>query len=192
MYLESIKSKFKIIGYTLMALSFIYFSLASVFGHLMPELIYNNLTANRILPYFHFVFCLVLLLGASLINAITAEKRSLIVALSTLLLGLPYPIQGVYILIHSYRQPNFLFYDLFAVVILSALTYSLIQERKLYKFVGIILLVEWFFFDYWIALSGQYTLLGLSGMLTDMVSVLMVIYCILEIIMEKTFSKLAL
>lgn len=190
MYIESIKSR--IIGYSLIGLSFIYFSLEPVFSQLMPWLIYNNVASNRILPYFYAISCLVLLSGASIINYVINNKRSLVIVITTLTLGLPYPIQSMYSIRHPHIQPIYLFYDLFAVAILLALTYSLISERKLYKFIGIILLAEWFFFDYWIAKSGHYIFLGLSGVLTDMVAVLMVIYCILEIILEKTFTKVAL
>lgn len=186
MYIEPIKSKIRILGYALIGLSFIYFSLEPVFSQYMPGLLYDNAASNKVLPYCYFIFCLVLLAGSSLVNLKPNSKRSVAVVLATFLLGLPYPLQNMYNLSHPYNQPIYIFYDLFAMAILLALTYSLIHEKKAYKFIGILLLIEWFFFDYWIATSGQYIFLGLSGMLTDMVAVLMVIYCILEIILEKT------
>lgn len=192
MYIEPIKSKFRIIGYSLIALSFTYFSLEPVFNQLMLGLLYDNAVFNQILPYLYSIFYLSLLAGAGLINYKYNDKVSMTIVAATIALGLPYPIQNIYNLNHSYGQSTYVFYDLFAIAILLSMTFSLVYERKIYKFVGLILLIEWFFFDYWIASSGQYIFLGLSGLLTDMVAVLMVIYCILEIILEKTFTKVAL
>lgn len=189
MYIESTKTKLRSFGYGIIGICFIYFSLEPLFAHLQPALVYGSNGTNKILPYFSMFLYLMILTGAALINYHENSRLSHGVMLFTLLLGLPFPIHGLYSLTHPWVEYKFILHDMFAIAILFSLTFSLIYEKKIYKLIALIMFVEWFFLDYLVAMSGQYVFLGLSGLLTHMVSFLIVIYCVLEIILEKAFYR---
>lgn len=191
MYIESTKTKLRSVGYGLIGVCFIYFSLEPLFARLHPTLLYGSNGTNNILPYFLMFLYTLILTGAALINYHENSKLSLGFMVFTLLLGLPFPIQGLYSLSHPRTEYIPVLYDMFAIAILLSVIFSLIYERKAYKLIALMLFFEWFFFNYIVALSGQYFFLSLSSLLTHMVSFLIVIYCILEIIFEKSFKKIA-
>ncbi len=192
MYTESNKTKLRSIGYGIISICFIYFSLEPLFENLQSGLLYNSSGPNKIIPYFLMFLYIFILIGATLINYHKNRKLPLTVMAFTLLLGLPFPIHGLYSLSHPRAEYMPVLYELFATAILLAITFSLIYEKKVYKIIALLMFFEWLFLDYWIAMSGQYIFLGLSSVLTDMVSILIVIYCVLEIILEKTFSEIAI
>ena len=185
MYIESKSSKLRVVGYALIALSFLYFSLVPIFNQYVSELLSNPVTFNGILSYATYFAYLVLLTGALLINLNVLNHRSLGFMIIVSALGLPYPLLGLFHLLYQNMESLFIFYDSFAIAILFSMANLLFRERKVYRLIGILLLLEWFYFDYWIAKSGQYLFLGLSTTLTHLISLLMIIYCILEIDLEK-------
>lgn len=188
MYIESTKTKLRSFGY---GISFVYFSLEPLFAHLQPTLLYGINGNSQILPYFSMFLYLMILIGAALINYHENSRLSLGIMVITLLLGLPFPLHGLYSLSHPWIAYPFILHDLFAIAILLSLAFSLIYEKKIYKLIALMMFVEWFFLDYLVAMSGQYIFLGLSSLLTHMVSFLIVIYCVLEIILEKAFKRFA-
>lgn len=192
MYIESKSSKLRIIGYTLIITSFICFLLESVSNHYLNSLIYDGSFLIKAFPYLIYVSYLLLLFGTFLINFSVRGKNFLFISLGTLILGLPYPIEGILIISHKLNHQSLYLYDLFAIAVLMSIVYSLVVERKIYRLFSLLLLFEWFFFDYLIAVSGQYIFLGFSSILTDLVLVLLIIYFILEILLEKNKAQVIL
>ncbi len=190
MYRDPNASRIRSLGYLLMCLSFLYYFLEPTIRRIEYEVLGIADVQNSTFLYASILVYLALLTGATMMNYHSKNKASFVAMGITFVLGISYPIHGLYSITHPNIIFNATLYNTYAVAVLFAIAFSMFHEKKAYRILPLLMFVVWFFFMNYIVMSRLYFFISVATLLTYMVSLLMTFYYALEFILERSSQKI--